>query len=169
MGRTERREQLLTIAHELFNKAESQSDLTVSMIAAKGEVSKVWVTELIGPEYKELKAKLKAAPGPAKTVEGKLRQQIKAQKERIKQLEAIIEANAHGDFAETVRHLELVDAECRKWRGLAEFYEKRLKEAEVIIDATELQSVGSRGDKNAVNNHSPDNESAIEGEEDYTN
>jgi hypothetical protein len=133
MKTVERTSQLSNIMHEIYAQAKVQADFTAEMIAERGQVSTVWVYELVGSEFKELRGKL---PGPRRspsTVEAELRGKIVKLEEQIKSLKAEREKDIQDAITGMAEILESMDAENRALRVENELLKRRSKEGVVVV------------------------------------
>jgi len=133
MTSEERREQLLKVMKELFEKAEMQADFTARKIAAAAGVSVVLFYRLVGGEFKELRSQLKGPRRPAGTVISNLKAQVKELRKQVRELKARLKAAAVGEVAEAIKFIERLDEENRMLRSEVKMLRRRMAESEVII------------------------------------
>lgn len=141
MNKSDRRTQLLGIMETLRERATCQGDFTADRIAeAAGGISAAWVYELVGAEFKTLRAELKGPRRSPEDTERKLRDEIRELRRRLKELEAKYKAEIAGDFSAAVRHIEVQDERIRSLVGLVKLLQGRSRESghknEVIQRAT---------------------------------
>jgi hypothetical protein len=133
MDRADRTDQILRIMQSKYAEANTQSDFTAKLIAAAASISLPWFYILVGKEYRQLRSNLPGHISPDKTVFDKLRKQIKALENEIKELKGRYKASLRDKFAEAIRHIELLDVENRALRERVTQLEKRLNEASITL------------------------------------
>lgn len=131
MKKSDRRAQLLGIMETLHERATCQGDFTAERIAAEaGDISTVWVYELVGVEFRTMRSELKGPRRSPEDTERKLRDENHELRRRLEVLEAKYKAEIAGDFTAAVRHIEAQDEQIRYLVGRVNFLEGRLKESE---------------------------------------
>lgn len=132
MTSEKRREQLLKVMKEMFEKARTQSDFTSRKIAGGAGVSVVLFYRLVGVEFKDLRSQLEGTRRPTGTVIGKLKEQVKELRKQIRELKARLKEAALAEVAEAIRFIERLDEENRMLRSEVKMLRQRLSESEVI-------------------------------------
>jgi hypothetical protein len=133
MNRTERRNHILQIMDDLYAEAKDSKDFTMETIAKRGGVSKVWAYRLIGLEYRKLRVKLRKRSDASNKLK-RLRSQKNADKSLQLQNIKTYEAESASDLSATIKCIELLDEQNRGLHGLVKIYQRRLKEAGLVIE-----------------------------------
>jgi chromosome segregation ATPase len=133
MTSEKRREQLLRVMREMFERAKSQSDFTAGKIVGAAGVSVVLFYRLVGGEFKELRSQLEGPRRPVQTVISKLKGQIRELRREVRELKARLKAAALGEVAEAIKFIERLDEENRMLRSEVKMLRRRMAESEVVI------------------------------------
>lgn len=133
MTSEKRREQLLKVMREMFERAGSQSDFTARKVADAAGVSVVLFYRLVGAEFKELRSQLEGPRRPVQTVISKLKGRIRELRREVRELRARLKAAALGEVAEAIKFIERLDEENRMLRSEVKMLRRRMAESEVVI------------------------------------
>lgn len=133
MTSEKRREQLLKVMREMFERAKSQSDFTAGKIAGAAGVSVVLFYRRVGGEFKELRSRLEGPRRPVQTVISKLKGRVRELRREVCELKTRLKAAALGEVAEAIKFIERLDEENRMLRSEVKMLRRRMAESEVII------------------------------------
>ena len=138
MSELERRSQLERIMYALFVSAKVQKDFTAKLIAAEAGVSEVYVYNIIGEEFKQLRAKL---PGPRRspdTVLAELRQKLTDWERQFRELKDKYEEAIKMDIGEMIITLERYDAGERRLMSIIEMLIDRLRRCGQKVELSDI-------------------------------
>ncbi len=133
MNATERRNQLLTIMHDLHQQAESQADFTPKKISEMAGISKVMFYRLVCSEFQALRAQL---PGPRRSYDEVLRNlrlENTNLRRQLREARAKLRTTAVEELDKAMRTMEDLEKENLQLRNQVELLNKRLREGGHVI------------------------------------
>jgi len=146
MSRAKRREQLLGIMRTRYAGAISQAEFTAELIAADAGVSSVWVYELIGDEFMELRGTLEGGRRAPSTVTAELRAENKMLLRENRELKAQRKTDTERELAEAYQIIEEQDDLIRRLKSRNELLEERLKgQGTVVVEIPIAESKSGSG------------------------
>jgi hypothetical protein len=141
MSKEERREQLSQIMLTRYAEARSQGDFKAVSLASEAGVSPVRFYNLVGEQFRKLRAQLPGPILPVDSLINKLRQEVAELHAQVRELKRKYEASLREKFAEAIRHIELLDRENRMLRETVTALEKRLGEHTLVISSSAAAAV----------------------------
>lgn len=158
MSAAERRSQLLTIMHDLHERAGSQADFTPKKIAELAGISKVMFYRLVCSEFQTLRAQLPGPRRPYDEVLRNLRLENADLRRQLREARAKLRATAVEELDKAMRIMEDLEKENLQLRNQVELLNKRLREGGNVIfhipphgtPRPNLRVVNNEGDKKPV-------------------
>jgi hypothetical protein len=128
LRRSERRDQLLRMLNLRWERADCAAEFRAQPLARESGISVVWFNELVGEEYKRMRASLPGAPTVNDDSVISLRREVGRLRDELRGLKAKYEEKLRAKLAKAIRHIELLDSENRMLREKVALLESRLHE-----------------------------------------
>jgi regulator of replication initiation timing len=142
LSKEERKNQLLTVMHELHQAAQNQGDFTAEKVAERSGVSKVLLYRYSGAEFKELRAQL---PGSRRTINetisGLRLENAKLQQE-LREARTKLRMTAVKELDEAILLIEALEEQNIQLRSENKLLRKRLSEGGQVIVQTSSHGSG---------------------------
>jgi hypothetical protein len=133
MSATERRNQLLTIMHDMHQRAESQADFTPKKIAELAGISKVMLYRLVCSEFQTLRSQLPGPCRPYDEVLRNLRLENTDLRRQLREARAKLRATAVEELDKAMQIMEDLEKKNLQLRNQVALLNKRLREGGHVI------------------------------------
>ena len=109
-----------------WERAGCAAEFKAQPLARESGVSVVWFYELVGEEYRKMRASLPDTPTVNDESAISLRREVKRLRDELRGLKAKYEEEVRAKLAKAIRHIELLDGENRMLREKVARLESRL-------------------------------------------